>query len=103
MAVSVDRATYVKVRAQGREFGRIVSVAVTVAVGVNSDGRREVLGMDIGSSEAETFWTGFLRKLTKARPAWRQARGLRCPRRHQVRRLEGADGHLAKVPRPLHA
>jgi len=58
-------ATYVKVRAQGREFGRIVSVAVTVAVGVNSDGRREVLGMDIGPSEAETFWTGFLRKLTR--------------------------------------
>jgi hypothetical protein len=34
-----------------------VSVAVIVAVGVNSDGRREVLGMDIGPSEAETFWT----------------------------------------------
>jgi putative transposase len=46
-------ATYVKVR----ESGRIVSVAVIVAVGVNSDGRREVLGMTIGPSEAETFWT----------------------------------------------
>ena len=33
-----------------------------VAVGVNSDGRREVLGMAIGPSEAETFWTDFLRK-----------------------------------------
>jgi putative transposase len=54
-------ATYVKVRAQGR----IVSVAVIVAVGVNDDGRREVLGMDIGPSEAETFWTGFLRKLAR--------------------------------------
>ena len=54
-------ATYVKVRAQGR----IVSVAVIVAVGVNGDGRREVLGMDIGPSEAETFWTGFLRKLAR--------------------------------------
>lgn len=53
-------ATYVKVR----QNGRIVSVAVIVAVGVNSDGRREVLGMDIGLSEAETFWTAFLRKLT---------------------------------------
>ncbi len=42
--------TYVKVR----QNGRIVSVAVIVAVGVNSDGRREVLGMDIGPSEAET-------------------------------------------------
>lgn len=54
-------ATYVKVR----QNGRIVSVAVIVAVGVNSDGRREVLGMDIGPSEAEPFWTAFLRKLTR--------------------------------------
>ena len=54
-------ATYVKVRQQGR----IVSVAVIVAVGVNSDGRREGLGMDIGPSEAETFWTTFLRKLAR--------------------------------------
>jgi hypothetical protein len=54
-------ATYVKVR----QNGRIVSVAVIFAVGVNSDGRREVLGMDIRPSEAETFWTAFLRKLAR--------------------------------------
>jgi transposase-like protein len=54
-------ATYVKVR----QNGRIVSVAVIIAVGVNSDGRREVLGMDIGPSEAEPFWTEFLRKLAR--------------------------------------
>jgi putative transposase len=54
-------ATYVKVR----QNGRIVSVAVIVAVGVNADGRREVLGLDIGPSEAETFWTDFLRKLRR--------------------------------------
>ncbi len=54
-------ATDVKVR----QNGRIVSVAVIVAVGVNTDGRREVLGMDIGPSEAEPFWTGFLRKLAR--------------------------------------
>ena len=48
-----------------RQNGRIVSVAVIVAVGVNSDGRREVLGMDIGPSEAEPFWTAFLRKLAR--------------------------------------
>jgi transposase-like protein len=53
-------ATYVKVR----EAGRIVSVAVIIAVGVNTDGRREVLGMRIGPSEAEPFWTDFLRSLT---------------------------------------
>jgi transposase-like protein len=40
-------------------------MAVIVAVGVNSDGRREVLGMAIGPSEAETFWTAFLRKLAR--------------------------------------
>ena len=54
-------ATYVKVR----QNGRIVSVAVTIAVAVNTDGRREVLGMDIGCSEAETFWLEFLRKLKR--------------------------------------
>jgi transposase-like protein len=54
-------ATYVKVR----QNGRIVSVAVIVAVGVNGDGRREILGLDVGPSEAETFWTGFLRKLAR--------------------------------------
>jgi transposase-like protein len=54
-------ATYVKVR----QNGRIVSVAVIIAVGVNSDDHREVLGMDIGPSEAEPFWTAFLRKLTR--------------------------------------
>jgi putative transposase len=58
-------ATYVK----NREGGRIVSVATIVAVGVNTDGRREVLGMSNGPSEAEPFWTQFLRSLT--------ARGLR--------------------------
>ena len=54
-------ATYVKVR---REH-HIVSVAVIVAVGVNTDGRREVLGMTIGHSEAEPFWVDFLRGLAR--------------------------------------
>jgi putative transposase len=54
-------ATYVKVR-QG---GRIVSVATIIAVAVNSEGRREVLGMATGPSEAEPFWTQFLRSLTR--------------------------------------
>jgi transposase-like protein len=48
-----------------RQAGRIVSVAVIVAVGVDSDSRRSVLGMDIESSEAETFWSEFLRKLAR--------------------------------------
>jgi transposase-like protein len=46
-------ATYVK----ARQNGRIVSVVTIVAVGVNADGRREILGMDTGPSEVETFWT----------------------------------------------
>ena len=54
-------ATYVKVR----QAGRIVSLAVVIAIGVNSDGRREVLGLDICPSEAETFWSEFLRKLAR--------------------------------------
>ena len=54
-------ATYVK----ARRDGRVVSVAVIIAVGVNSDGRREVLGMAIGASEAEAFWTDFLRSLAR--------------------------------------
>jgi transposase-like protein len=54
-------ATYVK----ARQDGRIVSVAAIVAVAVNTDGRREVLGMATGASEAETFWTDFLRGLAR--------------------------------------
>ena len=78
-------ATYVKVR----QSGRIVSVAVIVAVGVNSDGRREVLGMDIGPSEAETFWTEFLRKLAR--------RGLRGVKLVISDAHEGIKGAVAKV------
>ncbi len=52
-------ATYVKTR----EAGRIVSTATIIAVGVNTDGRRDVLGVATGPSEAETFWKGFLRSL----------------------------------------
>jgi transposase-like protein len=78
-------ATYVKVR----QAGRIVSVAVIVAVGVNADGRREVLGLDIGPSEAETFWTGFLRKLTR--------RGLRGVKLVVSDAHEGIKAAVAKV------
>jgi putative transposase len=81
-------ATYVKVR----QNGRIVPVAVIVAVGVNSDGRREVLGMDVGPSEAETFWTAFLRKLAR--------RGLRGVKLVISDAHEGIKAAVAKV---LHA
>ncbi len=52
-------AAYLKVR----DGGRIVSRAVIIAVAVNEDGKHEVLGVATGPSEAETFWTDFLRSL----------------------------------------
>ncbi len=52
-------ATWLKVH----RHGRVVSVAAILAIGVNADGQREVLGLDVGPSEAATFWTEFLRKL----------------------------------------
>lgn len=55
-------ATFCKARVNHR----VVSQAVVVAVGVAADGRREVLGFDVGDTENETFWTEFLRSL-KAR------------------------------------
>jgi putative transposase len=78
-------ATYLKVRRNHR----IVSVAVIVAVGVNTDGRREVLGMDIGSSEAETFWVEFLRKLRR--------RGLRGAKLIVSDAHEGIKAAVAKL------
>ena len=78
-------ATSVKVR----QNHRIVSVAVIVAVGVNTDGRREVLGLDIGPSEVETFWTEFLRKLAR--------RGLRGVKLVISDAHEGIKASVAKV------
>lgn len=46
-----------------REGGRIISRAVIIAVAVNEDGKREVLGVTTGPSEAEAFWSEFLRSL----------------------------------------
>ena len=54
-------ATYVHVRDDA--LGQVVSRAVVVATGITAEGQREVLGVDIGDSEDETFWTGFLRSL----------------------------------------
>jgi putative transposase len=52
-------ATYVHVR----EAGQVISKAVVIATGLRADGHREVLGVDVGDSENETFWTEFLRDL----------------------------------------
>jgi putative transposase len=46
-----------------REGGRVVSVVTAIATGVNSDGHREILGIDVFTSEDEAGWTSFLRSL----------------------------------------
>jgi transposase-like protein len=78
-------ATYVK----ARRDHHIVSVAVIVAMAVNTDGRREVLGMTIGNSEAEPFWTEFLRSLAR--------RGLRGVKLVISDAHEGLKAAIAKV------
>jgi putative transposase len=78
-------ATYLKVR----QAGRIVSVAAIIAVAVNTDGVREILGMAIGPSEAEPFWSGFLRSLTR--------RGLRGVKLVISDAHEGIKAAVAKV------
>jgi putative transposase len=78
-------ATYVK----ARRDHHIVSVAVIVAVGVNTDGRREVLGMTVGHSEAEPFWVEFLRALAR--------RGLRGVKLVTSDAHEGLKAAIAKV------
>jgi putative transposase len=50
-------ATYLNVR---NATGQVVSMAVIVASGIAADGSREILGLDVGDSEDETFWRGFL-------------------------------------------
>jgi putative transposase len=54
-------ATYLK----QREGGRVVSVAAIIAVAANTDGKREIVGLHIGPSEAEPFWSGFLKSLVR--------------------------------------
>ena len=86
-----------------RDDGRIVNVSVVVATAVNGEGKREIVGMDVGTSEDGAFWLAFLRSLS--------ARGLSgvelvvsgrssgTPRRHRrsLRRSQ-----LATVPHSLH-
>lgn len=59
MIISFEDALTQKVR----EDGRIVNVSVVVATGVNREGKREVLGLDVGTSEDGAFWLAFLRSL----------------------------------------
>lgn len=54
-------ATYLR----QREGGRVVSVAAIIAVAANTEGKREIVGLHIGPSEAETFWSSFLKSLVR--------------------------------------
>jgi putative transposase len=54
-------ATYLRVR----DGGDIVSVAAIIAMAVTTEGRREIVGLGIGPSEAEPFWSAFLKGLVK--------------------------------------
>jgi putative transposase len=92
-------ATYLKVR----EGGRVVSVAAIIAVAVDTDGRREIvglsIGLSIGPSEAETFWSTFLKSLVR--------RGLKGVKlvvsdaheglKHAIRKVLGASWQRCRV------
>jgi len=78
-------ATFLKVR----KDGRVVSMAVVIAIGVNERGEREVLGLDVGPSEDGAFWLGFLRSLV--------ARGLSGVRLVISDAHEGLKGAIAAV------
>jgi putative transposase len=78
-------ATFVKVR----QDGRIVNMAVVIAVGVNATGQREILGVDLGPSEDGAFWTRFLRDLV--------ARGLSGVKLVTSDAHQGLTGALAAV------
>jgi putative transposase len=78
-------ATYLKVR----EGGRVVSVAAIIAVAVDAEGRREIVGLGLGPSEAETFWSTFLKGLLR--------RGLRGVRLVISDAHEGLKHAIAKV------
>ena len=67
-------ATYLK----QREGGRIVSVAAIIAVAANTEGKREIVELHIGPSEAETFWATFLKSMLRRAPG--EAGDLRCAR-----------------------
>jgi transposase-like protein len=78
-------ATYLKVR----EGGRIVSVAAIIAVAVDTEGRREIVGLGLGPSEAESFWSAFLKGLLR--------RGLRGVKLVVSDAHEGLKHAIAKV------
>jgi transposase-like protein len=90
-------ATYLK----ARDAGRVASKAAVIAVGVNGEGRREVLGLAVGPAETEAFWTEFLRGLTR-----RGLSGVQLvisdAQGPEGRGCQGAQRRLAALPGALH-
>ena len=87
-----------------REDGRIVNVSVVVATAVNGEGKREIIGMDVGTSEDGAFWLAFLRSLsasgvTREWPRRRQLRDFRSLRRCLGCRTIGSLGQKAETRR----
>ena len=88
---------------EGQGGRRIVNVSVVVATAVNSEGRREIIGMDVGTSEDGASWLAFLRSLSARGLGGVKLvvsdahQGLRGRYRHRLRRSQ-----LAAVPHPLH-
>jgi transposase-like protein len=78
-------ATYLK----QRQGGRIVSVAAIIAVAANTEGRREIIGLSVGHSEAAAFWIDFLRSL--------RSRGLKGVRLVVSDAHEGLKAAIAQV------
>ena len=75
-----------------REGGRIVNVAVVIAVGVNAEGHREVLGFDVITTEDGAGWLAFLRGLVARGLAGVDAGDLRRPPRPRRRRRSTLPG-----------
>ena len=86
-----------------REAGRIVNVGVVVATAVNSEGRREIIGMDVGTSEDGAFWLAFLRSLSARGSERGGSGGIGCASGTKGRYRNCLRwGQLAAVPHPLH-
>ena len=85
-------ATYLKVR----DGGRIVSVAAIIAVAVDTDGRREIIGLGLALGSGNLL-VDLSQGAGPARPEGRQAGDLGCARGAQACRRQGAQGDVAAV------
>ena len=86
-----------------REGGRVVNVSAVIATAVNVEGRREIIGFDVITSETTEGWTTFLRSLVGSGPVGCRADHLRRSRRYQSRDRDRVRwGVVAEVSNPFH-